>query len=424
MKQRISYITFFLIGLLLIILNLFISPACKREMAVGQKRQEQPMQTEKMISGTNETRINLAGPQKRQGWRWQDHSLSLNEKEKEMVKIETIRVSTQKIRPYLTAVGRVLAPITKMCVISYAFPARIVTFHGRVGDWVREKSPLVTLQSEEVGRAKADFFKAIADYELARRNYERQKKLFERGAGAQKDLLQAEAEFKVAEANLNAMEKRLHVLGFSEEELQLIKETHQINPVITLYAPINGKIVDIKVVPGEMVDQTKEIMTILDPTILWVDAEIFEKDIAKVKTGQEVEISVQAYPEKNFSGKVCYVGDVLKEETRTVTVRTEVFNQGLLLKPGMFASIKIYLDEERSVVAVPEESVLDDQGEKFVFVRQGDNFQARRVFLGAKQNGFYEVLEGIRVGEEVVTTGSYELKGKLFQEVLKSAGLH
>ncbi len=179
MKQRISSISFLLISLLLILFNFLIFPACKRETEVSQKRQEQPAQMERAAPGRDEGRINLTGLRKRHGWRWQHYSLSLNEKEKEMVKIETIRVSAQKFRPYLNAAGKVLAPFTKMSVLSYAFPARVVTIHGRIGDWVKEKSPLITLQSEEVGRAKADFFKAVADHELARRNYERQKKLFE-----------------------------------------------------------------------------------------------------------------------------------------------------------------------------------------------------------------------------------------------------
>lgn len=422
MKPRFLNISF-----LLFILCFFFClfwPTCHKKELAEQKSQMSIIPIEKVDKSPSTPKMNLTVSSKRPDWRWEGHSLSLNEKEKEVVHLETISVARHKIRPSLNSVGKVLAPNTKMCVVCYAFPARVVSLHVRVGDWVKEKSALVTLQSEEVGRAKADYFKAIADFELARRNYERQKKLFERGAGAQKDFLQAEAEFKVAEANINAMEKRLHVLGFTEEELKLITETHQVNPIITLYAPINGKIIDIKVIPGEMVDQSKEIMTILDPTILWVDADIFEKDIAKVRIGQEVEITVQAYPEKVFSGRVSYVGDVLKEETRTITVRTEVINQGLLLKPGMFANIKIYLDEEKSVVAIPEESVLDDQGEKFVFVRQGDSFFPRRVILGTKQNGLIEVLSGLKEGEEIVTKGSYELKGKLFQEVLKKAGLH
>ncbi len=361
---------------------------------------------------------------KKQGWRWQEQRVHLTDKERETVEVRTVPVERQRIRPYLSAVGKVLAPYTKTSLISYAFPARVVRLHRQTGEWVKEKEALITLQSEEVGRAKADFFKATADLELAKRNYERQKKLFERGAGAQKDLLLAEAEFKVAEANLAATEKKLHVLGFSEEEVRLIAETHQINPVITLYSPISGKIVGIKVVPGEMVDQNKEIMTILDPTVLWVDADIFEKDMAKIRIGQEVEISVQAYPEKIFSGRVSYIGDVLKEETRTVTVRTEVINKGLYLKPGMFATAKIYLHEEQAVLVVPEEAVLDDQGNKFVFVRQDNSFLPRKVTLGAKQNGLYEILDGLNEGEEVVTEGSYALKSKLGRGFLKEAGLH
>jgi len=404
--------------------NLIFFSACKREPLSSQEKRETLSQSVQVQDKTKEQREPGNRMRKRQGWRWQGQAISLSAEEKGVVKVDFFKVTRQNVRPYLSAVGNVLAPYTKMSVISYAFPARVVTIHGQIGEWVKKGAPLLTLQSEEVGRAKADFFKARADFELAERNYERQKRLFERGAGAQKDLLAAEAEFKVAEANLNAMEKRLHVLGFSEEEVKLIAETHQINPVITLFAPISGKIVEIKVVLGEMVDQSKEIMTILDPTILWVDAEIFERDLAQIKIGQEVEISVQAYPEKVFSGKVSYVGDVLKEATRTVTVRTEVVNQGFLLKPGMFATTKIFLHEEKSVLVVPEEAILDDQGEKFVFVRKGNAFEPTKVLLGAKQNNFYEILSGLEEGMEVVSQGSYELKSKLYQEELKKAGLH
>ncbi len=412
-------------AILLFSISLIFPLACKQESpaSTDDDRQISQLEVRRGKHGINNGRGAGLG-RKRQGRGWPESSVSLSEKEKEVIEIQTVKVSRQPFKPFLQAAGKVLAPYSKMSLISYAFPARVVRIHGQVGDWVDKNAPLITLQSEEVGRAKADFFKARADYELAQRNLARQKRLFERGAGAQKELLIAEAEFKVAEASFNATEKKLHVLGFSEEEIKLIAETHQVNPIITLYSPIRGKIVEVKVVPGEMVDQTKEIMTILDPSLLWVDAEIFERDISKVRIGQEVEVMVQAYPEKLFSGKVTYVGDVLKEETRTVTVRTEVANQGLWLKPGMFASIKIYLHEEKPVLMVPEAAVLDDQGEKFVFVRQGDVFQPKKLVLGPKQDGFFEVLSGLNEGEEVVTQGSYTLKSKLLQDVLKKAGLY
>lgn len=347
--------------------------------------------------------------------------VTLSEREKEVVRVETAAVSYRNIQTIIKAMGKIIPPNNRLCLVSYAFPARVSQIIVKNGDWVNEGSPLLILQSEEVGNSRAEFFRARADLELAQANFERQKRLFEKGAGAQKDFIAAEAELKVARASLEACEKKLHLLGFSEEEIQQMSENHQINPVITIFSPIKGKVLDIKVVPGEMVDQSKDIMTILDPRVLWVDAEIFEKDISRVRPGQKVEISVPAYQERIFFGKISYVGDILKEETRTVTVRTEVKNSELLLKPGMFASLIIHLNGDQPVLAIPEEAVCDQQGEKFVFVPQGNGFEWRKIILGSKHDGFYEVLSGLAEGELVVTTGSYQLKSKLLEKILKEA---
>lgn len=347
--------------------------------------------------------------------------VTLSEREKEVVRIETAVVSYRNIKKIINAMGKIIPPNNRLCLVSYAFPARVSQIIVKNGDWVKEGSPLLILQSEEVGKSRAEFFRARADLELAQANFERQKRLYEKGAGAQKEFIAAEAELKVARASLEACEKKLHLLGFSEEEIQQMSETHQLNPVITIFSPIKGKVLDIKVVPGEMVDQSKDIMTILDPRVLWVDAEIFEKDISRVRPGQKVEISVPAYPERIFAGKISYVGDILKEETRTVTVRTEVENAELLLKPGMFASLKIHLNGDQPVLAIPEEAVCDQRGEKFVFVPREDGFELKKIILGSNYDGFYEVLNGLTAGELVVTTGSFQLKSKLLEKILKEA---
>jgi len=397
---------------------IFAGMSCKK----GQPTGKTINQENRPASTTSVASENFRGRGRGgQGWRWQGEKVRLADKEKEVVKIETAPVTLKNIQSQLTANGKIFAPNNRTCVVSYAFPARVSRIIVRVGEWVNEGSPLITLQSEEVGKSRAEFFRAQADLELAQANYERQKRLFERGAGAQKDFLAAEAELKVARANLEACEKKLHLLGFSEEEVKQMSSVHQINPVITLYSPIKGKVVEIKVVPGEMVDQAKDMMVILDPRVLWVDAEIFEKDIARVHPGQKVEITVPAYPGKTFVGRISYIGDVLKEETRTITVRTEVENQDLELKPGMFATLKINLNGDQAVLAVPEAAICDQQGEKFVFVPQGDGFELRKVELGARQDGFYEVISGLKEGELVVTTGSFQLKSKLLESVLKEA---
>lgn len=350
--------------------------------------------------------------------------IELTEEEKKMVEIETITASFMPLRSKLQALGKVFAHPKRKAIVSYAFPARISEIHVRIGDWVKAGQELITLQSEEVGIAKSDFYKASADYELVKVNCERAKRLYDRGVGSQKDYLSCEAEFKVAEASLNAAEKKLHVLGFTEAQVQAIAETHQINPVITLFAPINGKILEYKVVLGAMVDQSTEILTILNPEVLVVDAEIYEKDIAKIRIGQNVEISVPAYPREKFEGKVSYISDVLTEETRTITVRAEVENKEYKLKPGMFADVTIYLNHQSEALVLPREAILDERGESLVFLEISNKYIPVIVELGTREGDFIEIVRGIREGDRVVTNGNYQLKSKLYEKILQKGHVH
>ncbi len=351
-------------------------------------------------------------------------ALSLTEEQKKSFGLQMVSAARREMRSRLQAMGKILAPLQKRAIVSYAFPARIAEVHVALGDWVKAGQKLVTLQSEEVGEALAAFYKAEADFELAAGNLERERNLHERGVGAKKNLLSAEAEFKAAAAGREAAEKKLHLLGFSEEQVEELKDNHRIRPLVSLEAPVSGKIIACNAVRGAMIDQYTEILSILDPTVLWVDAEIFERDIAKLKLGQEVRVRVPAYPGEDFHGKVSYIGDVLKEETRTVTVRTEVPNRNGKLKPGMFADMTIFLDHRAEVLAVPERAVLDDGKDKIVFIRAGQGFRPQIVQLGMKDDGFWEIVGGLQPGQEVVVSGNYQLKSKLYDEILKAAGVH
>jgi cobalt-zinc-cadmium efflux system membrane fusion protein len=255
---------------------------------------------------------------------------------------------------------------------------------------------------------------------LARQNHEREKNLFDRGVGAQKNMLATEAELKVAETSLDAAEKKLHVLGFTEAQVKAISETHQVNPVIALFSPISGKVVQNNAILGGMIDQSSEILTIMDPSLLCVDAEIYERDIAKIKNGQNVDASVPAYPDEKFQGKIYYIGDVLKEETRTITVRTEVENRGNKLKPGMFANITIFLNHQTRALVLPQEAILDDKDEKMVFIKRGNQFFPQLIETGTKENSDVEVTAGLEEGDEVVTKGNFQLKSKLYADILKA----
>jgi cobalt-zinc-cadmium efflux system membrane fusion protein len=398
---------FFFIALLLFSINCKKTDLEKEKTshAVSQEKPKASQETERWTKG----RVNV---------------INLSDEEKKAIEIETVIASYKSITSQLQAMGKVLAHQFRKAIVCYAFPARISQIHVKIGEWVKPGQELVTLQSEEVGKAKSEYYKAVADYELAKSNCEREKRLFERGVGAQKNLLTSEAELKVSQANLNAAEKKLHVLGFTEAEVKTIAETHQINPTITLFAPIRGKIIQNNAVLGGMIDQSTEVLTIMDPSLLWVDAEIYERDIAKVKMDQSVEVTVPAYPTETFFGKISYISDILNEETRTITVRTEVENKSYKLKPGMFASIKISLNHQSQALALPEEAILDDKDNRIVFVKKDGSYYPQLVEVGTKEKGYVEIIKGIQAGDEIVTKGNYQLKSKLYDEILKKAGVH
>jgi cobalt-zinc-cadmium efflux system membrane fusion protein len=351
--------------------------------------------------------------------------IELSDAEMSVILLETAEAEYRSLAARLPVMGRVLAHQHRMAMVSYPFSSRIANIKARVGDWVEPGDSLVVLQSEEVGTATSAFYSANADYELAQVNFERESQLFESGVGARKNLSSAETELRVAAANLNAAEKKLHVLGFTESETEILRDTHQISPTITLFAPIAGKIVINNAVLGAMVDESTEILTIMNPNVLWVEAEIYERDIARIRIGQEVDVTVPAYPDDTFPGTLSYVSDILDPETRAITVRTEVANTGLKLKPGMFANLSIELNHNGEAVAVPAEALLDDRGRPFLFVRKDEHhFEPRVVTVGASEGGFVEIVTGLEVGEKVVTSGNFQLKSKLYEAVLDAGHVH
>lgn len=351
--------------------------------------------------------------------------IHLSAEEMATVGLETAVAEARSLASRLEAMGTVLADQHRTAIVSYPFSARIAAIETRIGNWVSPGQPLVVLQSEEVGTATSDYYKAKADLELATVNFERETALYESGVGARKNYSSAEAQLQVATATLEAAEKKLHVLGFGEDQIEVLSETHQINPIITLFAPIAGKVITLDAVLGANVDEATEILTIMDPSRLWVEAEIYEKDIARIRVGQGVEVFVTAYPAETFPGSITYVSDVVDLDTRTITVRTEVANQESKLKPGMFANLVIEVAENGTSPVLPSDAVLDDGGRHLVFIQvEEGSFEPRHVTLGIRTDGFVEVLAGLQTGEEVVTRGNFQLKSKLYEAVLEAGHVH
>jgi cobalt-zinc-cadmium efflux system membrane fusion protein len=138
-----------------------------------------------------------------------------------------------------------------------------------------------------------------------------------------------------------------------------------------------------------------------------------------------VEVTVPAFPGEVFQGTITYISDLLDPETRTITVRTVVANPELKLKPGMFADVSIVLSQNGGSLALPAEAILDDDGHALVFVQRADeSFEPRRVTPGISEGGWIEVVDGLALGERVVTTGNFQLKSLLYEAALEAGHVH
>jgi cobalt-zinc-cadmium efflux system membrane fusion protein len=372
--------------------------------------------------GPVEHQVPRRGFGRRTGRGWGRHNVLLTPDEERMVHVSTVEAEYRPLRSRLQAMGTVYAPPDRKAVVSSAFAARVGEVLVRLGQWVRLGQPLVVLNAETIGEAKSAYLKAHAALELAESSYEREERLLARGVGARKAFLAAENQRKLARSDLESAEKRMRVLGLSEAEVEAVRTSGDVDTRITLYAPIAGKVTDTTPVVGSMADPSTTLLTIVDPRTLCVDAEIYERDLAKLHAGQEVAVTVPAYPGETFRGRIGYIGDEVKAETRTITVRTEVENASERLKPGMYADVKLFLEEEAPALALPERAVLDNLGEKMVFLKTEEGYLPQAVQVGTRQGGYVEIVRGLEEGDEVVLEGNYQLKSKLLEAALQGVG--
>ena len=179
--------------------------------------------------------------------------------------------------------------------------------------------------------------------------------------------------------------------------------------VFPLLAPISGTVVERNGNIGATVGTDANVFKIIDLSSVWIDANVFEKDLERVRNGQVVKVTVPAFPGETFTGRVILINSVVDPDTRTVKVRTEVPNPDGRLKPDMFANVEIVTAARRTAISVPLSAVLDDGGKSVVFVADGTAYAKREVALGLKSEDRVEIVQGLNAGDKVVTKGNYLL---------------
>ncbi len=267
-------------------------------------------------------------------------------------------------------------------------------------------------------RAKTVELQAQATQALTRRNaaeieFERTKKLYDVGAIALKRVQDAELQLKLADEELKAANLRTEITQGGEKKIDSIK-------TFPLQAPISGLVIQSSLVSGAQVEAGKSILTIANLDHVWVEAQVFEKDINLVTSAKRAVFKTSAFPELNIqigegsNNRLLTLGTTIDPEKRTLAVTYEVTNIDGKLRDGMTAEITIDTSNNHEVVSVPKAAIVDEQGQKVVYVYNGgERFSKRIVKLGSEGQTSFEVISGLDAGERVAVTGLYQIQAGL-----------
>jgi len=324
-------------------------------------------------------------------------------------------VEEQSLDDKLVASGTVDFVDTRVAHVTSPVSGRLSRIDAMLGDHVTKGQPLAFLDSPDMGLASSDVGKAQADLVAAEHDYQRKQALLPEHAVAPADVEQAQDAYEKAKAELTRV----------QEKLALFRgDGRQVSQGYALVSPLDGEIVARNVSPGAEVqggyDGTPtELFTVANLSEVWVFADVYEVDVARVKLGAAATVHVLAYPDKAFPTHVDWIASALNPATRTVRLRCTLQNPDGLLKPEMFATVTV-ATEPRRALAVPRDAVARMGDQDFVFVALGATadghleLERRPVTVDSDETAQYLAVEhGIRSGERVVIAGAAALARKM-----------
>ncbi len=311
----------------------------------------------------------------------------------------------------VSAPGKVEANANRTSRVVLPVAGRVTTVLCKIGDFVRQGQPILTVESPDAEAAVAGFQQAQAGVTQAKSalakaqiDHDRQADLFQHGAVPQKEvynaqalIVQAQAAVEQSQAAADQANRRLQILGINAGSF---------GQHVTIHAPISGKVLELSVVNGEFRnDLNAPLMTIADLSSVWVTSDVPETAIRLVKTGEPVRIELAAYPGETFRGRVAQISDTVDPQTRTVKVRAELANPGGRLKPEMFGNMQL-AEQTELKPTVPAASIIATDGRTLVWRETGKGvFQKVVVTTGPQLGGRVVILSGLQPADRIVVDG-------------------
>lgn len=296
----------------------------------------------------------------------------------------------------------------------------------KVGDRVPSGQVLAQLDNIEAGEIAAQYNSARAEWQrlkiqLAAQQHqvERNRRLAEIGAVSQKEYEFSLAEQQGLEEGVRAQESTVAGLSARLRRFGISDTGESAPPTTAIRAPFAGVIIRMAAAPGDVVESGAELFALADLSTVYVQAQVYEKDLGQIRIGQPASIAVDSYPRERFSGRVVSISDSIDPQTRTAAVRCLVANASARLKLDMLAAIEFPTSTKRATLSVPADAVQAIEGKSVVFVRSSaERFSIREVETGPTSEGRTEIVKGLGEGDPVVSKGAFAVKSVLLGKEL------
>jgi len=303
-------------------------------------------------------------------------------------------------------VGELRVPDDAYAEVATPVSARAVRVPVSAGQQVERGQLLAELESLDLGKARGDYRHALARAELAHTVLERKRSLAQEHIAPQREVQEADAALRSAEASLGSARDTLQAMGAAPGQ-------DEEGSVLRLNAPISGAVIERTLALGQVAQPAQTLFRIGDLSMLWLVAHAPEREAVRVPARSMARVGIPALPGQTIGARVLLVGSQVEVASRTIPVRLEVPNPGRVLRPGMSATVWLPIGEGAPVVAVPAAALqrLDDRWCVFVPRRTG-TFEVRTVGRGRDLGGEVEIVSGLQAGETVVVDGAFLLKAE------------
>jgi len=333
-------------------------------------------------------------------------------------------VGSQRLSNSFEVNGQIQALPNQQAQIKAPIPSRVLRVLVQPGQTVGQGQALAILDSPEIrqltveaerGRlqARGQVAQAQARVTLAQRSYEREQRLVQLQISARQELQLAQANLQQAQADLDVARGQLQLSSAQlKTRLAQLGQT-QSDGRITITSPLTGVVARQTVSPGEALESGTLLFEVVNLARVWAVAQVYEKDLNRVRSGQAVDVRTESYASQVFRGRISSIDPILNAETRTLAVRAVLENPDGRLKPQMFARLRLVTGQSLlPVTTIPRSAVLDVDGQSIVYVQNGAAFVPTAVQLGQNQGPWVEVKDGLFPGDRVVIERAFQLRAE------------